>query len=85
MTALLCIAEGLDRSHNGVITYAKLRAVGQTTMRLEVEVTASYQWEVWGMEDHLKALENVIKREVNLKLKNTTAATMPPSMPAAAS
>jgi hypothetical protein len=60
-------------------------AAGQTTMRLEVEVTVSYQLEVWGMEDHLKALENVIKREVNLKLKNTTAATMPPSMPAAAS
>ena len=31
------------------------------------------------------ALENVIKREVNLKPKNTTAATMPPSMPATAS
>ena len=73
LSAFLRIAEGLDRSHNGVIVHAKLRAVDKDHARLEVQATGVCQLEVWGVEDRLKVLEKEVNREVKLKVQTKTA------------
>jgi exopolyphosphatase/guanosine-5'-triphosphate,3'-diphosphate pyrophosphatase len=70
MSALLRVAEGLDRSHNGIITHAKLRAVDKTTSRLDLQATGDCQLELWGVEDRIGTLEKVSKCAVKIKLKN---------------
>lgn len=81
MSAFVRIAEGLDRSHNGIITHAKLRAVNKTSVRLDVQANGDCQLEVWGVEDRLKALEKIFDREVKLKVQNKVTTT-PRSTPA---
>ena len=81
MSAFVRIAEGLDRSHNGVITHAKLREVNKTSVRLDVQATGDCQLEVWGVEDRLNTLEKIFDREVKLKVQNKTTTT-PRSTPA---
>ncbi|MBI5033221.1 MAG: Ppx/GppA family phosphatase [Chloroflexi bacterium] len=72
LSTFLRIAEGLDRSHNGVITHAKLRALDKTKVRLEVQAKGDCQLELWGVEDRLKAFEKVFDREVEVKLKDSS-------------
>ena len=80
LSTFLRIAEGLDRSHTGVITHAKLRAVDKANARLEVIANGDCQLELWGVEDRLTALEKVIDRKVQVKVKNkSTVAAAPPT------
>ena len=76
LSAFLRVAEGLDRSHNGVISHARLRVVDTTHARLDV-AGGDCQLEVWGVEERLKVLEKVMGREVKLKVQTKAATTTP--------
>ncbi len=82
LSAFLRIAEGLDRSHNGVIAHAKLRAVDKRNARLEIQATGDCQLEVWGVQDRLRVLEKILGRSVKLKVQTKTVATTLRSAPA---
>ena len=71
LSALLRVAEGLDRSHTGIIAHAKLRAPDKTTLRLDLQATGDCQLELWGVEDRIGTLEKVFKRTIKVKLQNT--------------
>ena len=82
LSAFVRVAEGLDRSHNGVIAHAKIRAVDKNRARLEIQATGDCQLEVWGVEDRLKVLEKLLDREIKLKVQSKAATTTPRSAPA---
>jgi exopolyphosphatase/guanosine-5'-triphosphate,3'-diphosphate pyrophosphatase len=71
LSALLRVAEGLDRSHNGIITRARFRAANNTSVRLELQATGDCQLELWGVEDRIGTLEKVFKRAVKIKLQTS--------------
>ncbi len=66
LSAFLRIAEGLDRSHNGVIIHSKLRSLKKHAI-LEAEAIGDAQLEQWGVEDRLYVLEDVLDRPVQVK------------------
>jgi len=69
LSALLRVAEVLDRSHKGIITHAKFRALSKSSVRLELQATGDCQLEMWGVEDRIGTLEKVFKRAVKIKLQ----------------
>jgi exopolyphosphatase/guanosine-5'-triphosphate,3'-diphosphate pyrophosphatase len=68
LSAFLRVAEGLDRSHTGVITRARLRAKDKKTLRLDVQAQGDCQLELWGVADRLKTLEKVLQRAIKIKV-----------------
>src|SRR6185436_14293095 len=56
-SALLCLAENLDRSHAGLIQGARLCAVDTRHVTLHIDATHDCQVEVWGVQKHLAALK----------------------------
>ena len=84
MSVLLRLAEGLDRSHMGVVQHVKLRAINKSRAALEIRSAQDIQLELWGVQDRLKAAENVLDRKLEIRVvggKNAGRAIMPPPAP----
>lgn len=81
LSAFLRVAEGLDRSHTGVITRARLRAKDKKTLRLDVHAQGDCQLELWGVTDRLKTLEKVLKRAIKIKVQDKAQAKAADTLP----
>lgn len=87
LSAFLRVAEGLDRSHTGIITRARLRVKDKKTLHLEVQAQGDCQLELWGVVDRLQTLEKLFDRAIKIKVqnksqpKNASPSTTPPEAP----
>jgi len=68
LSAILRVAESLDRSHKGIIQHAVFRS-GKDSLRLELQVTGDCQLELWGLEDRMATFEAVFKRPVQIQIQ----------------
>ena len=68
LSVLLRLAEGLDRSHMGIINHAKLRAVNKSSAVLEICAAQDCELELWGVQDRLKAAEKIFERKMQVKV-----------------
>ncbi len=68
MSVLLRLAEGLDRSHMGMVKHAKLRAVNKSSVDLEIHAAQDSQLELWGVQDRLNAAEKILERKMQVKV-----------------
>ncbi len=84
MSVLLRLAEGLDRSHMGIVQHAKLRAINKRSVDLEIQAAQDCQLELWGVQDRLKAAEKMLDRKMQVhvvggkKSSRTTKRQPPP-------
>lgn len=67
LSALLRIAENLDRSQLGLVKDAALRREGETVV-IEVESPGGCDLEVWGVRDALPAIEKSLGRRVEIRV-----------------
>ena len=84
LSVLVRLAEGLDRSHTGVIRHVKLRAVNKHSVVLEIHATQDCQLELWGVQERLAVAEKILGRKLQVNLvsaKKATPPTKPPSVP----
>ena len=84
MSVLLRLAEGLDRSHTGVVQHAKLRAINKNSVALESRAAQDIQLELWGVQDRLKVADKVLDRKIEIRViggKNPTRPIKPSPAP----
>ena len=84
MSVLLRLAEGLDRSHMGIVQHAKLRAIDKRTVELEIHAAQDCQLELWGVQDRLKAAEKILDRKMQVRVvggKKSSRITKRPPLP----
>jgi hypothetical protein len=62
LSALLRLAEYLDRGHAGAVAHVTLRANGARALMLEVEPAADWHLERWRLEDRAETLEKALGR-----------------------
>ncbi len=72
LTALLRLAEGLDRSQAGHVSHASFEAINHKRVRLNLYATQDCQSEVWGVEKHLDTLEKVFERRFDIHVEHVT-------------
>ena len=60
---LLRIAESLDRSHSKVVQHVQLTPLKNDRFRLELQATGDCQLELWGVQTHTKAFQQVFKNK----------------------
>jgi exopolyphosphatase/guanosine-5'-triphosphate,3'-diphosphate pyrophosphatase len=79
--ALLSIAEGLDRSHMGLVSSVQVDAFGKRKALLHVHAKEECPLEVWGLEYHDKAFRKVFGRQLQVEMvvENTEDDLAPPS------
>ncbi len=87
LSVLLRLAEGLDRSHMGIVKRARLRAVNKRRLVLEIYATQDCQLELWGVQDRLAVAEKIFDRKMEIELvpdkKEVRPKEQPPAPPAA--
>jgi exopolyphosphatase/guanosine-5'-triphosphate,3'-diphosphate pyrophosphatase len=64
----LSIAEGLDRSHMGLVRDMELELVGKRKALLRIQATQDCPLEVWGVEFHDKAFRKTFKRSLAIEV-----------------
>lgn len=67
LAALLRIAEGLDRSHTGIISHVRFYIASTDTVVLEMHARKDCQLELWDLEKHKKFFTKIL--EYNLQYK----------------
>lgn len=72
LSALLRIAENLDRSHAGVIRHAHLcpHETKKKRITLAVDAIDNCQAEVWGVQKHTKPFKKAFKRKLDIQVMN---------------
>ena len=70
LSAMLRVAENLDRSHSQVISDVVLRSV-KNALKLELLATGDAELELWATGRHIAPFEQVIGRRVRLVLTKT--------------
>jgi exopolyphosphatase/guanosine-5'-triphosphate,3'-diphosphate pyrophosphatase len=72
---LLRIAESLDRSHSRVVQHVQLNPLKDGRFRLELQATGDCQLELWGVQTHAKAFQQVFRNKYLIEpvLKNGAA------------
>ncbi|MDK2974610.1 MAG: exopolyphosphatase / guanosine-5-triphosphate,3-diphosphate pyrophosphatase [Methanofollis sp.] len=65
LSALLRIAENLDRSHRNLVTDAVLKIEGD---RVVIEIPGGCDLEVWGVRDALPAVEKCLGRRAKIRI-----------------
>ena len=60
---LLRIAESLDRSHSKVVQHVQLTPLKNDRFRLELQATGDCQLELWGVQTHTRAFQQVFKNK----------------------
>jgi hypothetical protein len=68
-SALLCLAENLDRGHAGFVQGARLCVVDTQHVALHIDAAHDCQVEVWGVQKHLAAFEKVFGRQLVIKVR----------------
>ncbi len=66
--ALLSIAEGLDRSHMGLVSGITVETLGKRKALLRVNAKEECPLEVWGLEYHDKAFRKVFGRQLQVEM-----------------
>jgi exopolyphosphatase/guanosine-5'-triphosphate,3'-diphosphate pyrophosphatase len=79
LSMLLRLAEGLDRSHSGVISHARLRAEDRKGVVLEIEASQDCQLELWGVQDREKAVEKALGRKMRIEVNGTQITNLLPT------
>jgi exopolyphosphatase/guanosine-5'-triphosphate,3'-diphosphate pyrophosphatase len=64
LSLLLRLAEGLDRSHAGLVGGVRLTEDGDHAIILEFEAEAGCELELWALERHRKAFTSLFNREL---------------------
>ncbi|OPY34166.1 MAG: exopolyphosphatase [Methanomassiliicoccales archaeon PtaU1.Bin124] len=64
MSALLRVAESLDRSHTGLVTSARFVYVDRHSVGLRIESKEDCQLEFWGVESDMRAFEKAFGRQL---------------------
>jgi exopolyphosphatase/guanosine-5'-triphosphate,3'-diphosphate pyrophosphatase len=77
LSALLCLAEHLDRGHAGLIQDAHLCVVDTQHVALQIDATHECQVEVWGVQKHLAAFERVFGRPLVIRVRQRHAPSIP--------
>lgn len=68
LSALLRLAESLDRSHSGTVTSAQLTAAPDGHLALDITAGGDAQLELWGLENRGKAVEKALGRRIEVRL-----------------
>jgi exopolyphosphatase / guanosine-5'-triphosphate,3'-diphosphate pyrophosphatase len=68
-SALLCLAENLDRGHAGLVQHARLCVVDTQHVALHIDATHNCQVEVWGVQKHLAAFKKVFGRQLVIRVR----------------
>ena len=76
-SALLCLAENLDRGHAGLIQGARLCVVDTRHVALHIDATHDCQVEVWGVQKHLAALKKVFGRPLVIRVRQRHEPSIP--------
>jgi exopolyphosphatase/guanosine-5'-triphosphate,3'-diphosphate pyrophosphatase len=76
LSAILRVAESLDRSHSQSISSLELQDHG-TALRMRIHTAGDAELELWATSRHLGAYEKLVGKKVEL----TLAATEPPPQP----
>ena len=67
LSALLRVAESLDRSHTGIVVTAKFVFVDRKSVGLRIESHEDCQLECWGVESDMRAFEKAFGRELKVE------------------
>ncbi|AKB26649.1 Exopolyphosphatase [Methanosarcina sp. MTP4] len=67
LAALLRIAEGLDRSHTGVISHVRFYIASTDTVVLEMHARKECQLELWDLEKHKKFFTKILGYNLQYK------------------
>jgi len=73
LSALLRLAESLDRSHSGTVTDARLLVVPDGHLVLDITADSDAQLEIWGLENRGKAVEKAFGRRIEVRLTQPVA------------
>ena len=76
LSAILCLAEGLDRSHAGLISAIEATATADP-LTLELRTNGDSELEMWAASRHLPALEKALGRSVRLQVPGLPTAAVP--------
>ena len=68
LSLMIRLAESLDRSHQNVVTHARLGVSGQRAVTLEIEAEGDSQLEVWGALTRERAVEKTLGRRLRIEL-----------------
>ena len=69
LALLLRLAEGLDRSHAGLVGGVHLSKDGDRSIVLEFEADAGCELELWALERHRKAFTSLFNRELVIRAR----------------
>ncbi len=72
LSALLRVAEGLDRSRKAVIRHARFTNPKDHLVHLELQTVGDCQLELWGLEYRIPILERAIGRSVKVYVQTIT-------------
>ncbi len=75
LSALLRLAECLDRSQAGHVSDACFEAISSKRVRLNLQATQDCHIEVWGVEKHLDAFEKVFERRFDIHVEHISGDT----------
>jgi exopolyphosphatase/guanosine-5'-triphosphate,3'-diphosphate pyrophosphatase len=64
LSAILRIAETLDRSHTGLVNHAKFLSTDVNVLSLEISSTQDCQLELWGLSNCEKAIEEIFGKKL---------------------
>jgi exopolyphosphatase/guanosine-5'-triphosphate,3'-diphosphate pyrophosphatase len=79
LSALLRLAESLDRSHSGTVTDARLLSAPDGHLVLDITADSDAQLEIWGLENRGKAVEKAFGRRIEVRLTQPVASQAPAS------
>ena len=68
LAVLLRIAEGLDRSHTGIISHVRFYIVSTDTVVLEMHARKECQLELWELEKHKKFFTKILGYKLQYKM-----------------
>jgi exopolyphosphatase/guanosine-5'-triphosphate,3'-diphosphate pyrophosphatase len=82
LSALLRLAESLDRSRSGTVTDARLVPAPDGHLVLDLTADSDAQLEMWGLENRGRAIEKAFGRRIEVRLTQSFGPAAPASRPA---
>ena len=79
LSALLRLAESLDRSRSGTVTDARLVSAPDGHLVLDLTADSDAQLEMWGLENRGKAIEKAFGRRIEVRLTQSVDPEAPAS------
>ena len=75
LSLIVRLVESLDRSHQRVVTHARLLAPEPRRLVLEIEANGDAQLELWGLETRERAVEKALGRKLTVEVNESRAIT----------